>query len=268
MLKRPLLFALTLIVAAMWSSPEAATGRVAQGQSAWRTSESQHFEIHYLPTLVSDLERVTRGAERAYALLSARLTFSLPAKVPLIMFAPSAGMPLQQVVTYARSDRVASRLEPHRSRMVLPVRDGNSQLDALIVHELTHHFVSEIILPQRPGDGGVPRWVHEGVARYMADGWSDEDERLMREIAATGRVPALSQMIGDGGNPRLNGALGHVAFAYIESRWGASAIRRFIDALIVPRVDKSYDAVFDLTPEAFDAAFRQYVERRFGLVGR
>ena len=44
--------------------------------------------------------------------------------------------------------------------------------------------------------------------------------------------------------------------------------RRFINALIVPRVDKTYDAVFDLTPAEFDAAFRQYAERRFGAVIR
>jgi hypothetical protein len=55
---------------------------------------------------------------------------------------------------------------------------------------------------------------------------------------------------------------------YIESRWGPASIRRFIDALIVPRVDKTYDAVFDLTPAEFDAAFRQYAERRFRPVVR
>jgi hypothetical protein len=153
--------------------------------------------------------------------------------------------------------------------MVLPVRDGDSQLDALIVHELTHYFVVEIVWPQAPGDGGVPRWVHEGIANYMADVWSDEDERVMRELVATGNVPALSQLTGSGGfaNPRVNDALGHVAFDYIDSRWGPTSIRTFINALI-PRVPTTYDAVIDLTPAEFDAAFRQYAERRFGPVGR
>jgi hypothetical protein len=58
------------------------------------------------------------------------------------------------------------------------------------------------------------------------------------------------------------------AFDYIESRWGSTSIRRFIDALIVPRVDRIYDGVFELTPAEFDAAFRQYAERRFGAVAR
>jgi hypothetical protein len=62
--------------------------------------------------------------------------------------------------------------------------------------------------------------------------------------------------------------VGHAAFDYIESRWGANSVRGFLDALIVPRVDKTYDSVFELTPAEFDAAFRQYMERRLRPVVR
>jgi hypothetical protein len=269
MLQRALVFALTLMTAGVWLSPEAPRAQSRQGQSPWLRSESQRFEIHYLPALAHELDRVVRSAERAYDRISGRLNFVLPTKVPLVMFAPSGPMTREQVVTYATSDQVAPP-QPHRSRIVLPLPEGDAQLDALIVHELTHLLVSEVILPGRGGDGGVPRWVQEGIASYMVGVWSDDDGRLMRELVASGNVPALSQLTGGGGfaNARLNDALGHAAFDYIESRWGSSSIRRFLNALIVPRVDKTYDAVFDLTPTEFDAAFRQYAERRFTPVGR
>jgi len=269
MLPRAFVFALTLTTAGVRSSSDAAREPSRQGQSSWQRTDSQHFEIHYLPALARELERVTRSAERAYDRISGRLSFTLPTKVPLVMFAPSGALTRERVVLYATSDDVAPQ-QPHRSRIVLPLREGDPQLDALMVHELTHLLVGEIILPHTPGDGGVPRWVHEGIASYMADGWSGDHERLMRELVATGNVPALSQLTGSGGfpNPRLNDALGHVAFDYIESRWGPASIRGFINALIVPRVDRTYDAVFDLTPAEFDAAFRQYTERRFKPVVR
>ena len=44
-------------------------------------------------------------------------------------------------------------------------------------------------------------------------------------------------------------------------RWGPTSIRRFLDALIVPRVDKTYDAVFDLTPAEFDAYLKKDIEK-------
>jgi hypothetical protein len=246
--KRALVFALTLTA----------------GQSSWQRTESQHFEVHYLPGLAGDLDRVVRSAERAYDRISRRLDFALTTKAPLVMFAPSGPMTREQVVTYAISDQVAAP-RPHRSRIVLPLPERDAQLDALMIHELTHLLVSEIILPGTGGDGGVPRWVQEGIASYMVGAWPDDYEHLMRELVASGDVPALSQLTGPGGftNVRLNDALGHVAFDYIESRWGPASIRRFLNALIVPRAGKTYDAVFDLTPAEFDAAFRQYAERRF-----
>ena len=264
MLQRLVVLSLTLMTAGVWLSPETATAQSRQGQSPWLWTESQHFEIHYLAALAPDLDRVVRSAERAYGRISGRLNFVLATKVPLVMFGPSGPMTREQVVAYATSDQVAPR-QPHRSRIVLPLREGDAELDPLIVHELTHLLVSEIILPGRGGDGGVPRWVQEGIASYMAGGWSDDDERLMREVVASGNVPALSQLTGGGGfaNARLNDALGHIAFDYIESRWGPASVRRFLNALIVPRVDRTYDTVFDLTPAEFDAAFWQYTERRF-----
>ena len=264
-----LMFAVTLMTAAMWSPPQAATRESRQSQSRWLRTESQHFEIHYLPTLAPDVERVVRSAERAYDHISGRLDFVFAKKVPLVMSATRGPLTRDEIVAYSVSDEVAPQ-QPHRSRLVLPVPERDADLDARIVHELTHLLVCEIILPEQPGDGGLPRWVHEGIANYMVGTWSDDHERLMRNLAASGNVPRLSQLSGSGGfaDERLNDALGHAAFDYIESRWGRSSIRRFVNALIVPRVGKTYDAIFGLTPAEFDGALRNYVERRFKPVAR
>jgi hypothetical protein len=96
------------------------------------------------------------------------------------------------------SDQVAPR-RPHRSRITLPLPEGDAPLETMIVHELTHLLVSEIILPGKGGDGGVPRRVQEGIAGYMVGIWSDDDERLMRELVASSNVPALSLLTGNGG---------------------------------------------------------------------
>jgi hypothetical protein len=262
MLPRVLVFALTLMMAAMWFPPLRAGSRL--GQSLWLRTESQHFEIHYMPTLAREVDGVVRSAERAYDHISGRLVFVFAKKVPLVMFAATGPLTRDEVVAYAISDEVAPQ-QPHRSRIVLPLPERDADLDARIVHELTHLLVCEIILPEQSGDGGLPRWVHEGIANYMVGTWSDDHERLMRDLVASGNVPGLSQLSGSDGfaDERLNDALGHAAFDFIESRWGRGSVRHFVNALIVPRVGKTYDAVLDLTPAEFDVAFRQYAERRF-----
>jgi hypothetical protein len=269
MLPRVLVFMLTLMTAAMWLPPQADAAGSRQGQSPWPRTHSQHFEIHYLPALAPEVERVVRSAERAYDRVSGRLDFVFGKKVPLVLFAPAGPLTRDAVAAYATSDEVAPP-RPHRSRIVLPLPERDADLDARIVHELTHLLVFEIILPGQSGDGGLPRWVNEGIANYMVGTWSDDRERLMRNLVTSGNVPDLSQLSGGGGfaDERVNDALGHAAFDYMESRWGRGSIRRFVNALIVPRVNRTYDAVLDLTPAAFDAAFRQYAARRFTPVVR
>jgi hypothetical protein len=269
MLHRAAAFALTLTTAGVWSSPEGATVQSTQVLSPLQRTDTQHFEIQYLPALAPELDRVVRIAERAYDRISARLNFVLPTKVPLVMFTPSGPMTGEEIRAYASSERITP-LNPHRSRLVLPLPESDAQLDALIVHELTHLLVAGLIWRDRIGDGGLPHWVKEGIATYMVGVWPDEDEHLMRDLVASRDVPALSTLSGSGGfaNVRVNGALGHAVFDYIESRWGPDSVRRFLSALIMPRVDKTYDAVCDLTPAEFDAAFREYAERRFSPVVR
>lgn len=267
MLQGSLVF--VLILAAGTRLPESAAAQSSQGQAGWQRTDTLRFEIHYLPELTSELDRVVRSAEGAYDRIGGRLDFTLGTKVPLVIFAPSGTVTREQAIAYGMSDQVAPQ-RPHRSRITLPLPESDAQLDTLLVHELTHLLVSEIILPGRGGDGGVPRWVHEGIAAYMVGAWSDDDERLLRELVVSDNVPDLSTLTGTGGfaNARLNDAVGHAAFDYIESRWGAASIRRFLDSLLVPRVDRTYDSVFELTPAEFDDAFRQYMERRFGPVVR
>ena len=265
MFKRVFGSALTLTTAAMSLSATAATTPSQQGQSTWLRTESRRFEIHYQRRLAPDLDRVVLSAEAAYDRISTRLTFVLGTKVPLIVFAPSGPMTQEQVAEYAASDQVAPP-QPHRSRIVLPLPADSGQLDALMVHELAHLLMCEIILPGRGGDGNLPRWVHEGLATYMVGAWSDHDQGVMRELVASGHLPAPSTLTGSSefSDPHANDVFGHAVFDYIESRWGSAGTRRFLDALIVPRVDQIYDAVLDMTPVEFDTAFRQYVERRFG----
>lgn len=254
----------SIAAACLWLFPAMATG---QPRAAWVRTESPRFEVHYQPELQLQVQRIIGSAERAYDRISARLSFTLATKVPLVVFSPAGHVARDQVVAYAVSDDVAPQT-PHRSRIVLPLPDDQRQLDELLIHELSHLLFGEIILPQASGDGGLPRWVHEGIASFMVG--SRDHERLMRDLVASNAIPALSTLSGDGGfaNPRVNDALGHAAFDYIASRWGASGVRRFVDALIVPRVDRTYDAVFELTPAEFDAEFRRYVRERFGSRGR
>ena len=209
---RASILALILTTAAAWASSEAvAPPSSGSRQPEWRVAESERFEIHYPPELAPEFDRVVRAAEQAYQQISGRLSYVLPTKVPVVLFAPSSSLTLEDAASYAMSHTVAP-LVPHRSRVLLPLPETDAELDALLLHEVTHILVGEIVNPLAGGHGGVPLWVHEGIASYMAAEWSDEKDRLIRDLVASGDVPALSPVKGgakldhDGG-----GKLDHLA---------------------------------------------------------
>jgi hypothetical protein len=261
--------ALALTMAFVLFSPQATKAQSIQAASSWQRIDSEHFEIHYQPTLAPRLGHVVQSAERAYDRIAGQLNFVWPTKVPLVVFAPSGSMTRAEVRAFTGSAPIAPT-SAHRSRLDLPLPESDSQFDALIVHELTHVLVSALVWQDRIGDGGLPHWIKEGVAEYMVGVWRDEDVRQMRELVASEGVPALSELNGSGGftNARVNNAIGHAVFDYIESRWGPNGIRRFLDGLSMPRISKTYNAVLDLTPEGFDIAFRENAVRRFGQGAR
>ena len=125
MLQRALAVALMLTTVGVSASPTAAGARSRHDQLAWQRTDSRHFEIHYLPALAGQLDRVVRSSERAYERISGRLNFVFATRVPLVMFAPAGPMTREQVVAFAVSDDVAPQ-SPHRSRIVLPLGEGDS----------------------------------------------------------------------------------------------------------------------------------------------
>ena len=191
-----------------------------------RRSAVRTFERAGVPRSVamSIVGHKTESIYRRYAIVDEAMQREPAARLDAWMAATTDPRTRDEIVAHATSDEVAPQ-RPHRSRLVLPVPERDADLDALVVHELTHLLVCEIILPEQSGDGGLLRWVHEGIANYMVGTWSDDHECLMRNLAASGNVPSLSQLSGSGGfaDERLNDALGHAAFDYIESGGDAAA---------------------------------------------
>jgi hypothetical protein len=185
-------------------SPQATKAQSIQAASSWQRIDSEHFEIHYQPTLAPRLGHVVQSAERAYDRIAGQLNFVWPTKVPLMVFAPSGSMTRAEMRAFTGSAPVALT-SAHRSRLDLPLPESDSQFDALIVHELTHVLVSALIWQDRIGDGGLPHWIKEGVAGIVGV-WRD-DVRQMRELVASDGV-RLSRTRGSGGSRMRVNAIG------------------------------------------------------------
>ena len=241
----------------------------------WQVLRTDHFDIHYYPALGPQLATAADAAERAYQRVSTELRYSLPFRVPLILFKTRSDFQQQTIVpevteAIIRGD-VRSFTEHRRGRVVLQVEEDPNALYHLIAHELTHAFAFDII-PRSIAQTTrrVPVWVDEGLAQYMSGVWDPVNLGRIRELVSTGKLPRITTLTGTStdhtGPTAVN--LGHAAFEFIEAEYGKAAVWQFLNEIRRSVVDGSsdvYSAAFNRTPEEFDSAFAQYLRRRFNM---
>ncbi len=241
--------------------------RVRYDNFQWHIYTTDHFEIFYYPELEQHLERVAGYAESAYQHVSTELKHDLGEKVPLVLFKTQSEFQQQNVIPSEIPEGVAAFAEPQRDRMVLPIDEPPDQLYRLITHELTHIFEFDII-PRGLVQRGVPLWVDEGLADYMAGVWNPLDLMTVRDVAIADIVPKMTDFEGYGGftNPRLVYNLGHAAFEFMESKWGKEGVRQYVFSLrksVIGGGNNAFEEAFRIKPDEFDQQFDKYLKDRF-----
>jgi hypothetical protein len=276
--RRPLLSAAAVVFAALYATELAAQtpfvpyfgkNRIRYDNFQWHIYTTDHFQIYYYPELEQHLERVAGYAESAYQHVSTELKHDLGTKVPLVLFKTQAEFQQQNVIPSEVPEGVAAFAEPTRDRMVLPIDEPPDQLYRLITHELTHIFEFDII-PRGLVQRGIPLWVDEGLADYMAGVWNPIDLMSVRDVAVADIVPKMTDFEGYGGytNPRLVYNLGHACFEFIESKWGKEGVRQYIFSLrktVIGGGTTPFEEAFRIKADEFDQQFEKYLKDRFKI---
>src|SRR5688572_29236993 len=237
--------------------------RVRYDNFDWQIYQTDHFDIYFYPDLEPHLERIAGYAESAYATISADLKYDLAERVPLLLFKTQSEFQ-EQNIAGELPEGVLAFAEPERNRMVLPIDEPHDQLYRLITHELTHVFEFEIV--PRGLAGGIPLWMDEGLANYMAGYWNILDLMQVRDAALSENVPRMSEFESAPLSGRLPYSLGHAAFEFIESRWGKEGLRQFLFSLrknVLGGSDSAYMEALKVSPEDFDEQFNRYLKERF-----
>ena len=166
--------------------------RVKYDKFDWHIYTTDHFEIYYYPDLEDHLEMIASYAERAYQEVSAKLRHELAFVVPLIVFKTHSEFEQQNIFPGGSPEGVGAFAEPYRNRIVLPIDEDPDGLYRLVTHELTHIFEFDII-PRGLISQGIPLWVDEGLADYMAGVWRPLDLMQVRDVAVSDNVPSMTQ---------------------------------------------------------------------------
>ncbi|MBP6715514.1 MAG: PD40 domain-containing protein [Acidobacteria bacterium] len=239
--------------------------RVKYDKFNWSIYTTDHFEIFYYPEIEQHLPRIAGYAESAYQHVSSELKHDLAFRIPLVLFKTQSEFQQQNISGDELPEGVLAFAEPGRDRMVLPIDEPSDQLYHTITHELTHVFEFDII-PRGLVSSGLPLWVDEGLADFMAGGWNPIDLMQVRDAAISDNVPRMSVLETEPLSGRLPYSMGHATFEFIQSRWGMEGLRQFLFSLrksVIGGGESAYEEALKLKPEEFDDAFERYLKDRF-----
>lgn len=227
----------------------AKSGNITIARAAWTTRRTDHFDIFYQPEHAGLLDAVAREAERAYSRVSFDLKHALNAKVPLILVQTRGDVPTN---SRQAGDLVRASGAPDGDHVVLPLESAEDR-GTVLVHELTHQFIFEMI----PTWNRVPAWVHEGLADHETGSWTASDLLTLRNAIAAGAIPRVATLADS------DRAWGHAVFDFIAAEYGIQGIQRYVAVIgsNSPPADAAL-AAFGITATEFERAFQTYVRIR------
>jgi hypothetical protein len=167
-------------------------------------------------------------------------------RVPLIVIR-------SQTEQAAIVDAVGASGSSDQHFLVLPI-DASINLRAVLVHELTHRFETE--LPMRVSD--TPEWIAEGLADHEADQWSPSDLGTVRAALATQSIPAVGRF------SESDRVWGHAVFDFVAAEYGLRGLRQYVSAPQGASFNQdSMRSALGVSVDDFDWAFKMFIRARY-----
>jgi hypothetical protein len=185
--------------------------RIRVPPPGWRVLTTQHLLIQYPPSEEASARLLTRIGDEEVEQLMDELELSLDR--PLVVRLAGDAETFSRVQPGRPPTWAAGTAYPNLELMVLMTHNGlplnsSGSFRTTFVHETVH-----LLLGRAFGDRPVPRWLNEGLARYLADEVSLEEwATLSRAILMGGLIP-FSEL-----EQRFPAGAARAELAYAQSR--------------------------------------------------
>ncbi|HTM58220.1 MAG TPA: hypothetical protein VL123_07375 [Candidatus Udaeobacter sp.] len=233
---------------------------------AWSSVSSDHFDVYFYPGEDSLSLRVLDLAEKAHEMLSRRMGHTLEHRVPIILYGSHNDFAQTNVTPELIDAGTGGFTEVLHDRVVLPFTGSYEDLRHVVVHELTHAVMFDMLyggsaasLIARQGFYQMPLWFAEGMAEYMSLGEESNEQMFLRDGQIEGYLPPLEYSGG-----YIVYKQGQSAIGYLVNRFGEERLR---DILERSRQMHNFEAAFQRSTgtsvRKFDEQWRQWLKKRY-----
>ncbi|MEO6349939.1 MAG: peptidase MA family metallohydrolase [Candidatus Limnocylindrales bacterium] len=158
----------------------------------WQSIEAGLVRVHWYEGDQAFAQAAADVANSAIDRASNLLGTTLP--VPVDLFVYSTQQALLEAVSPQR-ENIAGEAHSNIATMFvwIPPSQNPSESAVTVAHELTHLVFNEATLNQFHGP---PRWLNEGIATYLSEGYSPEYQAIVNVNASTDSLIPLDGLAG------------------------------------------------------------------------
>jgi hypothetical protein len=268
---RHLALPLALVLAALGNATDVSAqyfgqNKVQYRRYEWRSITSDHFEVYFYPGLDSLAMRVIDLAEKTNGVLSKRMGHVLGRRIPIILYGSHNDFAQTNVTPEPIDANTGGFTELLRNRVVLPFTGSYEDLRHVVVHELTHAFMFDMLyggsaaaLIARQSFFSVPLWFAEGMAEYFSLGIEPNAEMFLRDGIVEGYLPPL---VYSGGY--LVYKQGQSAISYLVDRFGEERLRDVLKRIRQMRnFDRAFQRSVGMPIGKFDEQWRTWLRKEY-----
>ncbi|TMQ73337.1 MAG: hypothetical protein E6K80_00385 [Candidatus Eisenbacteria bacterium] len=235
-------------------------------QYDWQSIESDHFQVYYYPELDSLARRVLDLAEKTNAVLSVSMGHSLTRRVPIILYGSHNDFSQTNVTPELIDAGTGGFTELLRNRVVIPFMGPYEDLRHVVVHELTHAYMFDMLyggaagaMLARQSFYQVPLWFAEGLAEYNSLGMESNAEMFLRDGTISGYLPPLEYAGG-----YIVYKQGQSAVSYLVDRYGEPRLRDLLQRMRqMHSFERAFQRSLGVPVERFDDQWREWLRKRY-----
>ncbi|HET9328625.1 MAG TPA: BamA/TamA family outer membrane protein [Candidatus Eisenbacteria bacterium] len=232
----------------------------------WRSIESDHFQIYFYPELDSLARRVLDLAEKTNTTLTKVMGHQLTRRIPIILYGSHNDFAQTNVTPQLIDAGTGGFTELLRNRVVLPFMGPYEDLRHVVVHELVHAYMFDMLyggaagaMLARQSFYQVPLWFAEGLAEYVSLGMESNAEMFLRDGTISGYLPPLMYSGG-----YIVYKQGQSAVSYLVERFGDERLRDLLQRI---RQMRSFEGAFQkslgVSIGRFDEQWRSWLRKRY-----
>ena len=240
-------------------------GTAQAGDPPWHATRTKHFIVYYAPRAESVAKGAGDIAEKWYAVLSQKLKFAPHGITPIYLYPDRRSF--SEATGFKPGEPIVGTAHTRTFWIRVDASGAFADIANVIPHELVHVFISRRL---RAYAIRLPLWMHEGLAKYLAEDWTGADAELLADAAAGGEIVSL-ESISDAfpGDERAR------SVAYVESYSAVKHMAQIYSPESIPDLLSELAAgqTFDtamlysigVEPSRFEEEWRRYLWEEYNL---